>query len=216
MVGQEDMTMTGQHARWELTREKYMTPQQLERLTDYCIKASEFDETRGRKANVRTWMAVHLGVGAGLRVSEIADVRVSDCRIGRGQSEVVVRNGKNKKRGIVIVGKSLKRHIKAYLKLKRRWGEDMSDDAPLILSERGGAFSTRGLQLKFKGVAAKAGLPPYLSIHCLRHTFGVNLLRETKNLRLVQKQMRHSNIQTTCVYADVADDEIQGAMDRLL
>ncbi|MBT7299870.1 MAG: tyrosine-type recombinase/integrase [Victivallales bacterium] len=52
-------------------------------------------------------------------------------------------------------------------------------------------------------------------IHCLRHTSGCELLRQTRNLRLVQKQMRHSSITTTTVYADVCDDEIQGAMDAL-
>jgi hypothetical protein len=54
------------------------------------------------------------------------------------------------------------------------------------------------------------GLPEYSSIHCLRHPFGCEMLRQTRNLRLVQKQMRNSSITTTTVYADVRDDEIQG------
>ena len=85
----------------------------------------------------------------------------------------------------------------------------------LLVSERRGAFSRSALQKEFKSIAARVGLPGYFSIHCLRHTFGCELLKETGNLRLVQKQMRHSSITTTTVYADVCDEEIQRAMDAM-
>jgi site-specific recombinase XerD len=200
---------------WSIDRTKYLNPEHCRRLVGYCQDASDLDNSRGRRNMVTGWMAMHLGVSAGLRVSEIQDVRIGDCHVGYGESHVWVRNGKGNKPGMVIIGKALKQHLKQYLRLRREWGEDVSPEAHLLISERRRAYTRSALQKKFKVVAARAGLPAYFSIHCLRHTFGCELLRQTRNLRLVQKQMRHANISTTTVYADVLDEEIQGAMDRM-
>jgi|APSaa5957512622_1039677.scaffolds.fasta_scaffold34627_2 site-specific recombinase XerD len=200
---------------WTLDRTKYLTPVQSKQLSGHCHDRAELAEVQDKKHGHVEWMVVHLGLGAGLRVFEIQDVRCSDCHVGYGESHLWVRNGKGGKAATVIIGKALKKHLRQYLKLKKAWGEDVSADAHLLVSERKQPFTRNGLQKKFKAVAKRAGLPSYFSIHCLRHTFGCELLRQTKNLRLVQKQMRHSSITTTTVYADVCDDEIQGAMDRM-
>ena len=193
--------MTG-NGKWQLGREKYLTPEQVKRLTDYCTKASEFDSSRNRRNMVVAAMVIDLGLHAGLRVAEIADLWVGDCRVGYGESSVIVRRGKGGKRGEIIIGKGLKKRLKSFLASKRKWGENLTDDAHLLLSQRNGPYTTRGLQMTFKRVAKKAGLPSFFSIHCLRHTLAVNLLRATKNLRLCQKALRHSSVATTTVYAD--------------
>lgn len=50
--------------------------------------------------------------------------------------------------------------------------------------------------------------------HVLRHTFATDLLRETKNIRLTQKALGHSNLATTMIYTHVADEELEKAMRR--
>lgn len=49
-------------------------------------------------------------------------------------------------------------------------------------------------------------------IHDNRHTLGTRLLRQTGNLKLVQKALGHSSIQTSTKYAHVLDDEVRAAM----
>ena len=94
-------------------------------------------------------------------------------------------------------------------------GDEMGMLFCMVVFERQQPFSRSGLQRKFKTIAKAAGLPGYLSIHATRHTFAVRLLGETKNIRLVQKQLRHSSVLTTSAYTDVLDGEIQEAMDAL-
>ncbi|MFC1562560.1 tyrosine-type recombinase/integrase [candidate division KSB1 bacterium] len=61
------------------------------------------------------------------------------------------------------------------------------------------------LQKLFQRACANVGLNEKYSIHSTRHTMGFLLLKKTKNLRLVQKQLRHSSPQITAAfYADVA------------
>lgn len=50
------------------------------------------------------------------------------------------------------------------------------------------------------------------SIHRVRHNFGTDLLRAGNNIRVVQKLMRHSNLQTTAVYTAVDEDELRDAI----
>jgi len=72
-----------------------------------------------------------------------------------------------------------------------------------------------GLQKQFKEAIINAGLPDHYSIHFCRHTFATYLLASTKNLRLVQKQLRHSSPSVTAVYADVTHEDMANAMEKI-
>ena len=49
----------------------------------------------------------------------------------------------------------------------------------------------------------------------LRHTFATELLRESKNIRLVQKALGHSSLSTTMIYTHIVDDDFEQAMKAL-
>jgi len=51
--------------------------------------------------------------------------------------------------------------------------------------------------------------------HDYRHNFATKLLRETKNLKPVQKSLNHRNIKTTAKYAHVLDDEVAAGVDAM-
>ena len=51
--------------------------------------------------------------------------------------------------------------------------------------------------------------------HDLRHDIASRLLRETGNLKLVQRALNHADIKTTVRYAHVRDDEVADAMERV-
>lgn len=60
--------------------------------------------------------------------------------------------------------------------------------------------------------AEKAGITKKISPHTLRHSFGTDLLRDTKNIRLVQKALGHSDLSTTMIYTHIVDDELEDAL----
>lgn len=51
--------------------------------------------------------------------------------------------------------------------------------------------------------------------HDLRHTAATRLLRDSGNLKMVQKLLRHENIETTVKYAHVLDDDLRDALDAM-
>jgi integrase len=50
--------------------------------------------------------------------------------------------------------------------------------------------------------------------HDTRHTAATRLLRSSRNLKLVQKLLRHEDIATTAKYAHVDDHDLMEAMER--
>jgi len=51
--------------------------------------------------------------------------------------------------------------------------------------------------------------------HDFRHNFGTKLLRQTGNLKLVQRALNHADIATTTRYAHVLASEVAEAMETL-
>jgi integrase/recombinase XerC len=63
-----------------------------------------------------------------------------------------------------------------------------------------------------KAVGTRAGMPA-LHPHALRHACGAELLRRTKNLRVVQEQLRHVDIQTTTGYTRLTQQDVRQALE---
>jgi integrase/recombinase XerD len=46
----------------------------------------------------------------------------------------------------------------------------------------------------------------------LRHTFATELYRQTKDIRLVQKALGHSDLSTTMIYTHMVDEDLEAAL----
>jgi site-specific recombinase XerD len=97
-----------------------------------------------------------------------------------------------------------------YLKYKMAGPDDH-----LLPAGNGGHLARRTIQRVFERVAGRAGISGH-SFHHLRHTYASHLYRAGGyNLRMVQKQLGHSSIKTTQVYADVFDEDLNQAVEKL-
>ena len=61
---------------------------------------------------------------------------------------------------------------------------------------------------------AKAGVKDF-RFHDFRHDFATKLLRDTGNLKLVQKALNHADIKSTLRYAHVLDEDVAAAVERV-
>jgi len=71
-----------------------------------------------------------------------------------------------------------------------------------------------GLKSHWRYLRKRAGVQDF-RFHDFRHDFATKLLRETGNLKLVQKALGHANLKTTSRYAHVLDDEVAEGMERV-
>ncbi|OQY09179.1 MAG: hypothetical protein B6I30_10215, partial [Desulfobacteraceae bacterium 4572_187] len=170
---------------------------------------------KGQKKTVRDWAIIDIALSAGLRASEICNLKVKDIHIGKGERSLFIENGKGSKSRLVIIGEKLKKHLKEYIIWKKRAGEPADPKDYLFRSERSSKMTLSALQKRFKHWAQVAGLKDHYSIHSARHTYGTMLYRTTKDLRMVQKQLGHSSCQVTEVYADVLNEDTEKAVNKL-
>jgi integrase/recombinase XerD len=188
---------------------KYFSQQQIRLLRRTVRDQATLDQAGGQVTAVREWMAIDLLTSTGLRVSEAANIRCGDLKAGYGESAVFIRDGKGSKSRTVQIPDSLKKHLKQFLTWKQSRGEPTTPDDHLFIGQRG-QWSAQAIQQLVKKHLKALGLyESEKSVHALRHSYAVEFYRQEKDLRALQKQLGHSSVQTTQIYADVTTEDIQ-------
>ena len=158
---------------------------------------------------LRNLCLLRLMLNTGLRASEVLHIRTRDIDWNSGK--LMVRQGKGKKDRSSWIGEE-------DLELLQRWvikKARLPESAWLFISRVGKLVQTRYLREMVKRLATKAGIAKDVHPHTLRHTFATDLYRQTKNLRLTQKALGHSQITTTMIYTHIIDDELEEALKAL-
>ena len=153
---------------------------------------------------LRNHCMMRLMLNLGLRVSEVIHLKVNDIDWTSGR--LVVRAGKGNKDRTLWLNE-------ADLELFGHWRGRKAVQAELLFTTlKGAELDTRYIREMVKRLAKKAGIPKDVHPHTLRHTFATDLYRETKNIRLTQKALGHSDLSTTMIYTHVIDDELEDAL----
>jgi integrase/recombinase XerD len=145
--------------------------------------------------NIKHRALLVLAYSAGLRVSEIAALRVQDVDSARGL--ILVHSGKGRKDRYTILANRTKRLLETYLELykPRLWLFEGKDARHL---------SSRSIQEVFYRAKETAGISKDVSIHSLRHSFATHLLEEGTDIRYIQELLGHANAKTTQIYTHIA------------
>jgi integrase/recombinase XerC len=177
----------------------------------YRILTADETARLWRAASFRAdWYAlICVCLGAGLRISEIAALRIQDCYQDlEGGPAIRVYQGKGGKDRIVPM---LPEFFDGIANLLRATGRDLTSPGRVFVAAdrarsargQGGRISTPGLSFMLKRILAGAGIESHrVGVHALRHTYAIGVLRESKNLTVVQKLLGHSSVTTTSRYVD--------------
>ena len=201
--------MTKKRKPYTLTPEDYMSREERKQLIKTCQERAELDLMKGRKAWPVRWMLVDLALFSGMRVAEMAALKIGDINLNsKTDPHLIVRNGKGNKKRAVWFDKELAKHLKQFISYKAKvLQQSIEPDAPLLDGRSGQHSTINTLQKSFKEAINAAGLRNKLSIHSARHTYATFLLKDSGNLRYVQQQLGHSNISMTSIYASILPEE---------
>lgn len=134
----------------------------------------------------------------GLRVSELTNLKISDCLFSEGFIRVV---GKGNKMRLVPIGNEAIKFSKIYLhEIRIQLDIQPGHEDYLFLNRRGKALSRVMVFLIIKDLAEKAGIHKSISPHTLRHSFATHLVEGGADLRAVQEMLGHESIITTEIY----------------
>ena len=189
---------------YTITRDKFMSVRETKTLIRICRKNAACDLKENRITWISRYMLIDLALHTGLRVSEIAALKMRDLHLNDSENYIVVQCGKRGKKRDVYIDSEIMKHLQKYIKIKQcLWKESVESEAPLFSGRGGNHYTTTALEISFKKAIEKAGLPKTYSIHSSRHTYATFLLAKSKNIRFVQKQLGHASMSMTCLYADV-------------
>lgn len=186
-----------------LSKKKYLSEAEQKQLLNYWNQMKR----AGGKRNIQRWLLVNVALNTGLRASELTDLEPSDFDFGELPS-LLVNTKKGGEGDTVYLSDKLAKNVRWFLK------RHCNGNQYLFTSETGKKQTPTGLWYLWKTSLKKAGLP-HFPLHASRHSFAVNLMRKSKNIRLVQIQLRHRSISSTQIYADVMPDEIAETMNQL-
>jgi integrase/recombinase XerD len=138
---------------------------------------------------------------AGLRISELLSLKVTDLSMRNGFVRVF---GKGSKERLVPVGQPAIEAVRRYLDVARpRLLKKGRTSENLFLSVRGTRMSRMGFWKILQDYIKPAHIQKEVTPHTFRHSFATHLLEGGADLRAVQEMLGHASIATTQVYTHV-------------
>lgn len=151
-------------------------------------------------------LMLSLAYGAGLRVSELVNLRVNTLDFEQGL--IHLQHTKGSKHRLTLLPDTLLQSLRDFTAIKG------SNDY-VFESERGGKLSVRSAQKVFHKAMQRAGIKKKASFHSLRHSFATHLLENGTDIRHIQQLLGHSSIKTTQVYTQVSNSSLRSIKSPL-
>lgn len=155
---------------------------------------------------LRTATIVELFYACGIRVSELAGLRLESVNLDEGWIMVFGKGGKER---IVPVYPEACRHLLRYLDARRERFAGKSTDSELFLNRSGKKILRTQIWKDIKKLGVLAGLKRPLHPHLFRHTFATHLLAGGADLRALQEMLGHASLSTTQVYTHIEMSELK-------
>lgn len=164
---------------------------------------------------IRNAAIISMSFGLGLRIGEIATLRVSDILSADGgirdHFQIKKINSKtNKNREVFLTNPRVRRSLEKYLQQRRDLeGVAFNTSSHLFRSQKGASFTANTMQQLVKRLFRKSGLPETASSHSGRRGFATALISSGVDLKSVSVLMGHSNVNQTAQYAQENPDVLK-------
>ena len=180
-----------------------------EKTLPEVLSEEEFVSVIQKIDNIKHKAIVLLIYSAGLRLSEVVNLRIKD--IDSKRMKVFVQQAKGRKDRYTLLSKKVLPILRAYFKeyKPKDW---------LFEGAKGQRYSVSSVQSIVKAAYERAGIKKKVSTHTLRHSFGTHLLENGTDLRYIQSLMGHESSKTTELYTHITTkgfDQIQNPLDKL-
>ena len=157
--------------------------------------------------NLRMLAGIEILYGAGLRISELLQVRRADIIFIK--SLILVRGKGGKERLVPLTNISLIK-IKNWLEKRDVVGPDTHHEQLLALPSEP-VLTRQKFSTLLKKIASIAQIDPVrVSPHKLRHSFATHMLNRGADLRSLQMMLGHADISTTQIYTKTRPERLHG------
>lgn len=167
--------------------------------------ALETAPREGKEKKSRDKAILSILVNCGLRVSELAELKLDDLDLEKGF--LTVFSGKGEKYRKVPVGKATTKAIQEWLSYRKADAETNY----LFTSKRSPKLTDRAVQHIFEKLTKAVGFE--VTPHMCRHTFCKQIADKTGKLEVVADLAGHTNIETSRRYVTPSMKELKKAVE---
>lgn len=181
---------------WEIPRPK--KPLTLPKLLNETELRKLFNALQNKKHKAMLFTAY----SAGLRVSEVVNLKIAD--IDSRRMQIFIERAKGKKDRYVNLSPVL-------LDILRKYLVEYKPRPKIYLFESDKthtAYPTRTVQQIFSLAKHDAGISKAVGVHSLRHSFATHLLDKGTDIRYIKDILGHFNLKTTERYLHVSKKQL--------
>lgn len=149
--------------------------------------------------NLKHKTILALMYSAGLRISELINLKIEDLKIDRKQ--IHIKNAKGRKDRYVVLAESTLPLLHSYL-------NNYKPKLHLIEGHKKQAYTASSIRKFMSNSCKKAGLLGKVTPHTLRHSYATHLIESGVGLRHIQELLGHSSPKTTMIYTHIARKDV--------
>ena len=168
-----------------------------EKKLPVILSKEEIESLISATKNINHRLIIQIGYSAGLRISEIINLKWQDIDFDRNL--IHLKRAKGKKDRIVMLSLKVKDGLMNLTPDKEGY---------VFLTNRGGKYTQRTIQKIIENAATKVGIRKSITPHTLRHSFATHLLENGTDIRYIRDLLFHSYINTTLIYTKVSNKNI--------
>ena len=155
-----------------------------------------FNAIRNKKHS----LMIRLMYSAGLRLSELANLKIKDLEFDKNYGWV--RKGKGNKDRLFVIASSLQSELKGFAESENLEYEDW------LFRGRNSHISQKTIYEIVKRAAKKTGIKKNVHPHTLRHSFATHLIEDGYDIASVQSLLGHNSSETTMRYIHMASPKL--------
>lgn len=186
------------------------SPKKEKRIPKY-INYSNIDEIFNisnikTKEGQREKVIIEVLYGAGLRVSELVNVRIKDIDFN---NKTILVFGKGSKERMVSFGEPALKAIKMFIDNGRKDYLEENDSEYLIVGKNETKLTTRRIEQIIDDLIKRTSIKINITPHMFRHTFATHLLDHGADLVAVQELLGHESLSSTEIYTHVSNEHLR-------
>jgi len=187
----------------------YVERPREEKLLPEVLSQEEVASILNATANLKYKAVLMTIYSAGLRISELINLKIKD--IDSQRMQIRVEQGKGKKDRYTLLSAKTLDVLRIYVAQYR-------PQVWLFEGTNNSKYSTSSIKKALHISLKKTGIKKHVTVHTLRHSFATHLLEAGTDLRYIQSLLGHENSKTTEIYTHITTkgfDQIKSPLDSL-
>ena len=150
---------------------------------------------------LRNRLLIEMLYATGCRVSEIANIKISDINFNNNSIKIF---GKGSKERIVYFGDYARYYLDIYLR------KNINNNSKyLFVNENNDKMDITEIEKIIRDIVHNLTIKSHVTPHTFRHTFATHLLNNGADIKTVQELLGHSSLNTTGIYTHVSNERLK-------